>query len=341
MIEQNWKTLIKPRKRDIVGVGGSATRKGQMIIEPLERGFGITLGNALRRVLLSSLQGSAVTSIHINNVLHEFSSIDGVIEDVTNIVLNIKTLRLSLTSETPTKLVLRGQKAGVLRAKHCEKNHKVDILDPEHPLCTLDSDVDFSMEMTVEKGKGYVVAGSVKDKALPLGTIPVDALFSPILHVRYHVEDARIGQMTDYDRLVMDVETDGSITPEDALGYAARILQDQLQVFIHFEEPKHVVEQKTEKEFPFHKALLYKVDDLELSVRSANCLKSEHLKIDYIGDLVQKTEADLLHTPNFGRKSLDEIKETLHTMGLSLGMHVDNWPPENIEELAKKAEEGY
>ena len=338
MIENNWETLIKPERRTIKELD-EHNRKGRITIEPLERGFGLTLGNALRRILLSSLQGSAVTTVRVDNVLHEFSSIDGVQEDVTNIVLNIKGLRLRLNSDAPAKLILKGSKAGPLRAKDCEQTHKIDILDPEHVICTLDSNVKFMMEMTVENGKGYVFAGNRKETDLPLGTILIDALFSPVRHVNYSVEDSRVDDKTDYDRLIMDVETDGSVTPELALGYAARILQDQLQVFIQFEEPKKRIQEKRESDFPFQKSLLYKVDDMELSVRSANCLKSEHLRIHYVGDLVQKTETDLLSTPNFGRKSLNEIKDTLQQMGLNLGMNVEGWPPENIEELVKKVNE--
>ena len=338
MIENNWEALIKPEKRTIKELDQS-NQKGRITIEPLERGFGLTLGNALRRILLSSLQGTAVTTVRINNVLHEFSSIDGINEDVTDIILNIKGLRLKLNSESPARLILRGNKMGPLRAKDCEETHKIDILNPEHVICTLDNNIDFMMEMTVENGKGYVFAGSKKDANLPLGTILVDALFSPVRHVNYRIEDARVEDRTDYDRLVMDIETDGSVTPERAVGYAARILQDQLQVFIEFEEPRKRPKEKRESDFPFQKSLLYKVDDLELSVRSANCLKSEHLQIHYVGDLIRKSETDLLSTPNFGRKSLNEIKDTLHSMGLSLGMDVEGWPPENIDELVKKANE--
>ncbi|HEX6959660.1 MAG TPA: DNA-directed RNA polymerase subunit alpha [Ferrovibrio sp.] len=337
-IQKNWKELIKPGKLD-VQPGDDPKREATIVAEPLERGFGLTLGNALRRVLLSSLQGAAITSIKIDGVLHEFSSIPGVREDVTDIVLNVKAIALRMHGDGPKRIHLRATGPGEVRAGQIETGHDIEIMNPDLVLCTLDDGAKLSMEMTVETGKGYVPGSANRPADAPIGLIPVDALFSPVKKVAYKVENTRVGQVTDYDKLSMRIETNGAVTPEDAVALAARILQDQLQLFINFEEP---VAEKTEEaaaELPFNKNLLMKVDELELSVRSANCLKNDN--IIYIGDLVQKTEAEMLRTPNFGRKSLNEIKEVLAQMGLHLGMKIPNWPPENIEELAKKLEEPY
>ncbi|QPC41364.1 DNA-directed RNA polymerase subunit alpha [Kaustia mangrovi] len=339
MIHKNWQDLIKPNKLDITP-GRDPKRVAVVVAEPLERGFGLTLGNALRRVLLSSLQGAAVTSVQIDGVLHEFSSIAGVREDVTDIVLNIKEIALAMHAEGPKRLLLKKEGPGVVTAGDIEEIADVEILNPEHVICTLDEDAEIRMEFTVDTGKGYVAADRNRPEDAPIGLIPVDSLYSPVKRVSYRVENTREGQILDYDKLTMTVETDGSVKPDDAVAYAARILQDQLQIFINFEEPTKVVEEdKQAAELPFNAALLKKVDELELSVRSANCLKNDN--IVYIGDLIQKTEAEMLRTPNFGRKSLNEIKEVLAQMGLHLGMEVPNWPPENIEELAKKYENQY
>ncbi|MBU4238329.1 MAG: DNA-directed RNA polymerase subunit alpha, partial [Alphaproteobacteria bacterium] len=301
----------------------------------LERGFGLTLGNALRRVLLSSLQGAAVTSIKIDNVLHEFSSIPGAREDVVDIVLNIKQLALRMHAEGPKRMTLRATGPGAVTAGQIDVPADIEVLNPDHVICTLDDGASVRMELTVQNGKGYVAAELNRPEDAPIGLIAVDALYSPVKRVAYRVEPTRQGQSLDYDKLLLEVETNGAVTPVDAVAYAARILQDQLQIFITFEEPKKAVEQSDGKpDLPFNPALLKKVDELELSVRSANCLKNDN--IVYIGDLIQKTEGEMLRTPNFGRKSLNEIKEVLATMGLSLGMDVPNWPPENIEDLAKK-----
>ncbi len=339
MIHKNWQDLIKPNKLDITP-GRDPKRVAVVVAEPLERGFGLTLGNALRRVLLSSLQGAAVTSVQIDGVLHEFSSIAGVREDVTDIVLNIKEIALAMHAEGPKRLLLKKEGPGVVTAGDIEEIADVEVLNPEHVICTLDEDAEIRMEFTVDTGKGYVAADRNRPEDAPIGLIPVDSLYSPVKRVSYRVENTREGQILDYDKLTMTVETDGSVKPDDAVAYAARILQDQLQIFINFEEPTKVVEEdKQAAELPFNAALLKKVDELELSVRSANCLKNDN--IVYIGDLIQKTEAEMLRTPNFGRKSLNEIKEVLAQMGLHLGMEVPNWPPENIEELAKKYENQY
>jgi DNA-directed RNA polymerase subunit alpha len=338
VIQKNWQELIKPNKLDIQP-GDDAQRVATVVAEPLERGFGLTLGNALRRVLLSSLQGAAVTSIQIEGVLHEFSSIPGVREDVTDIVLNIKTMGLRLHGDGPKRMRLRADGPGEVTAGMIETGPDIEVMDPDLVICTLDTGARLVMELTVESGKGYVPASQNRPEDAPIGLIPVDALFAPIRKVSYKVDNTRVGQVTDYDRLSMQVETNGAVSPEDAVALAARILQDQLQLFINFEEPTHAVAEERGEEPPFNKNLLRKVDELELSVRSANCLKNDN--IVYIGDLVQKTEAEMLRTPNFGRKSLNEIKEVLSQMGLHLGMEIPNWPPENIEELAKRLEEPY
>ena len=338
MIQRNWQELIKPNKLN-VEPGADLTRSATVIAEPLERGFGLTLGNALRRILLSSLQGAAVTAIHIDGVLHEFSSIPGVREDVTDIILNIKTMGLRMHGEGPKRMMLRATGAGEVTAGMIETGHDIEIMDPGLVLCTLDQGATLNMELTVESGKGYVPASQNRPEDSPIALIPIDAIFSPVRKVAYKVENTRVGQVTDYDKLSMQIETNGAVTPEDSVALAARILQDQLQLFINFEEPQAVTEEEKKDELPFNKHLLRKVDELELSVRSANCLKNDN--IIYIGDLVQKTEAEMLRTPNFGRKSLNEIKEVLAQMGLHLGMEIPNWPPENIEDLAKKLEEPY
>ncbi|MCW8836068.1 MAG: DNA-directed RNA polymerase subunit alpha [Rhodospirillales bacterium] len=338
MIQKNWQELIKPTKLEIKS-GSDSGRTATIVAEPLERGFGLTLGNALRRVLLSSLQGAAVTSIQVDGVLHEFSSIPGVREDVTDIVLNIKTLGLRMDGEGVKRMRLEASGPGEVTAAAIQTGHGIEIMNPDLVICTLDKGAKLNMELTVNTGKGYVAATMNRPDDSPIGLIPVDAIFSPVRKVSYKVENTRVGQATDYDKLSLLVQTDGSVTPEDAVALAARILQDQLQQFINFDEPSGAVDEKKEEELPFNKNLLRKVDELELSVRSANCLKNDN--IIYIGDLVQKTEAEMLRTPNFGRKSLNEIKEVLSQMGLHLGMEIPDWPPENIEDLAKKLEEPY
>ncbi len=337
-IQRNWTELIKPAKLDIES-GPDPQREATVVAEPLERGFGLTLGNALRRVLMSSLHGAAVTSVHIDGVLHEFSSIPGVREDVTDIVLNIKSIALRMHGEGPKRMRLRAEGPGEVTAVMIETGHDIQIMNPDLVLCTLDQGAKLNMEFTVEGGKGYVAGSLSRPEDAPIGLIPIDALYSPVRKVTYRVENTRVGQQTDYDKLMMQIETDGTVTPEDAVAYAARILQDQLQLFINFEEPKAVSEEARAAEPPFNKNLLRKVDELELSVRSANCLKNDN--IVYIGDLVQKSEAEMLRTPNFGRKSLNEIKEVLTQMGLHLGMEITGWPPENIEEMARRIDEPY
>ena len=338
MIQKNWQELIKPNKLEVTP-GLDPSRSASIVVEPLERGFAMTLGNALRRILLSSLQGASVTAVQIDGVLHEFSSIPGVREDVTDIVLNLKSLALRYHGDEPRRINLTASGPGEVTAGMIDATHDVEIVDPDLVICTLDDGAKINVEMTVTTGKGYVPASQIRAEDSPIGLIPIDAVYSPVRRVAFRVENTRVGQVTDYDKLVLDVETDGTTTPEDVVGLAARILQDQLQTFINFEEPRAATETVSPLEPVFNRNLLRKVDELELSVRSANCLKNDN--IIYIGDLVQKSEQEMLRTPNFGRKSLNEIKEVLSTMGLHLGMEVTEWPPENIEELAKRLEEPY
>ena len=338
MIEKNWKSLINT---DIIEIKNNNNNpfSATVNVEPLERGFGVTIGNALRRVLLSSLQGTAITGMQVQGVLHEFSTIPGVIEDVTDIVLNVKGIILKMEVEGPKRLRLNVKGPSNVTAEMIELTSGIEIMNPDHHICTLDKGATLDVEFVVENGKGYVPANSNKSEELPIGLIPIDALFSPIVKVAYRVDNTRVGQQTDYDKLLFDIETNGTLSPEDAIAFGARILTEQLKPFINFDEPEPEVEEDAESILPFNRSLLKKVDELELSVRSANCLKNDN--IVYIGDLVQKTEPEMLRTPNFGRKSLNEIKEVLKIMSLELGMDVEGWPPENIEELAKKHEDPY
>ncbi len=343
---KNWQELKKPNSLDIKA-GGDGKRKATFVAEPLERGFGLTLGNALRRVLLSSLQGAAITSIKIENVLHEFSSLAGVREDVTDIVLNIKQIALKMEGEGAKRLQLSATGPAEVKAGDIAVTGDIEVMNKDLVICRLDEGATLNMELTADTGKGYVPAVQNRPADAPVGLIPIDSLYSPVRQVSYKVENARVGQELDYDKLSLTIETDGTVPPEDAVAYAARILQDQLSLFVHFEDaipqgPATIIggvaatpEESDANQL--NRYLLKKVDELELSVRSANCLKNDN--IIYIGDLVQKTEAEMLRTPNFGRKSLNEIKEVLSSMGLRLGMDIPGWPPENIEEMAKKLEQ--
>ena len=335
VVDKNWKNLIKPSKIDVQS--GEDKSVAKIVAEPLEKGYALTLGNSLRRILLSSIQGSAVTAVQIDGVLHEFSSIKGVREDVTDIVLNVKSLALKLETDGAKKLILDATGPGEIKAKNINEVAGVKILNPDLTICNLDEKTKFHMELTVKSGKGYVPAEKNKNEDAPLGLIPIDALFSPVKKVSFAVSNAREGKSLDYDQLIMNIETNGSISAEDAVAYAARIFQDQLGMFINFEEPQEVKKIDKIEKPEFNRNLLRRVDELELSVRSMNCLKNDN--IIYIGDLVQKTESEMLRTPNFGRKSLNEIKELLSQMSLYLGMEVPNWPPENIADLSKKLEE--
>jgi DNA-directed RNA polymerase subunit alpha len=344
---KNWQELKKPNALE-VKPGNDPKRRATFVAEPLERGFGLTLGNALRRVLLSSLQGAAITSIKIENVLHEFSSLAGVREDVTDIVLNVKQIALRMQGEGPKRLQLSATGPAEVKAGDIAVSGDIEVMNKDLVICHLDEGATLNMELTADTGKGYVPAVGNRPIDAPIGLIPIDSLYSPVRQVSYKVENARIGQELDYDKLSLTIETDGTVTPEDAVAFAARILQDQLALFVHFEDalpagsspmigmavPSQSDEGDTNQ---LNRYLLKKVDELELSVRSANCLKNDN--IIYIGDLVQKTEAEMLRTPNFGRKSLNEIKEVLSSMGLRLGMDIPGWPPENIEEMAKKLEQ--
>lgn len=335
MVLRSTRDLIRPKRLE-VEKETLTPFYGKFIAEPLERGFGITIGNSLRRVLLSSIQGAAITSVKIDGVLHEFSTIPGVKEDVTDIILNLKEVRLKLHTEGPKTIRVKAEGPKVLKAGDIITGDAVEILNPDHYLATLSKDAKLSMEMVVKIGRGYVPAERNKDENQPIGTIPMDAIFSPIKKVNYTVTNARVGQRTDYERLTLEVWTDGSLTPEEAVTHAAKILKDQLAIFIAFEEEEEEeieVSEDEKKTEGLNENLFKSVDELELSVRSANCLK--HANIRLIGDLVQKTEAEILATKNFGKKSLNEIKEILASMGLSLGMKIDNWPFKKQEEKAE------
>ncbi len=338
MIHKNWNELIKPMQLD-VKPGNDPSRQATVVAEPLERGFGLTLGNALRRVLMSSLQGAAITSVQIDNVLHEFSSVAGVREDVTDIVLNLKQVAIRMEVEGPKRVSISAKGPRVVTAGDISESSGIEVLNRDLVICHLDDGADLFMELTVNTGKGYVSADKNRPEDAPIGLMPIDAIYSPVKKVSYDVQPTREGQVLDYDKLTLKLETDGSVTPDDAVAYAARILQDQLQVFVNFDEPESARPASEEEELEFNPLLLKKVDELELSVRSANCLKNDN--IVYIGDLIQTTEAEMLRTPNFGRKSLNEIKEVLSGMGLHLGMDIIDWPPENIEDLAKKFEDQF
>jgi len=335
IIDKNWKALIKPNKLEITSNDDKSVSK--VVAEPLEKGFGQTIGNTLRRILLSSIQGAAVTAIQIDGVLHEFSSIKGVREDVTDIVLNIKNLAIKSSATGSKKIILDVKGPKEVKAKDITLSSDIEILNPELTICNLDEKTNFHMELFVNNGKGYVSAPKNKGEDSPLGLISIDSLFSPVKKVSFSIENTRAGSALDYDKLIMTVETNGTVDAEDAIAYSARIFQDQLSMFVNFDDPKEVIPEVKSSEPEFNRNLLKRVEELELSVRSMNCLKNDN--IIYIGDLVQKTEPEMLRTPNFGRKSLNEIKEVLNTMSLYLGMEIPNWPPDNIAELSKKLEE--
>lgn len=322
LVARNWRELIRPTG---VPVESETLTEyyGKFVCEPLERGFGTTLGNALRRVLLSSLQGAAITAVKIDGALHEFTSVPDVVEDVTEMVLNLKeVVVLSHSAKTQTIRIDREGPCEV-RAKDILVNEQIEVLNPEHKICTVSKGGRFTAELTINVGRGYVSAERNKTAAMPIGTVPIDALFSPIRKVNYTVTNARVGQITDYDKLTLEVWTNGAVKPVDAVALAAKILKDQLSIFINFEEEEEPVQLGGDDE-PLNENLFRSVEELELSVRSANCLQNANIHL--IGELVQRSEAEMLKTKNFGRKSLKEIKEILHEMGLSLGMKIDNWP---------------
>lgn len=328
MYQRNWKQLIKPRRLEIQADSATADY-GKFVAEPLERGFGTTLGNALRRVLLSSLQGAAITSVRIEGVQHKYSTIPGVVEDVADIVLNLKEVRLRMHSPEPRTVSLSAQGPGSVKAGDIRTDPMVEVLNRGHHIAQLSGNASLKMEMTVRMGKGYIPAERNLEEGAPIGTIPIDAIFSPVRKVNFTVANARVGQQTDFDRLVLEIWTDGSILPADALAYAAKILKDQLSVFINFDEQLEMPEEPPSRDDVRANENLYKpVEELELSVRAFNCLKNADIK--YIGELVQKTEQEMLKTKNFGKKSLNEIKEVLQEMGLSLGMKIEGFSPERF-----------
>lgn len=331
---RNWKALIKPKRLE-ADAETLTDRYGRFFARPLERGFGQTIGNALRRVLLSSLQGAAITDVKIDGVLHEFSTIRGVTEDVADIILNVKGVLLKMTTQEPKTLRIQAQGECVVKAGDIQTDGTVEILNPDHHIATLSEDGKLAVEMTCRMGKGYMSAERIKAEfgvGNEIGRIPIDAIFSPIRKVSFNVTNARVGQRTDYDRLTLEVETNGSVKAEDAVAFSAKVLKDQLSVFLNFDDTEEVeeeIETKLPEESRLNENLYRRVDELELSVRSANCLQNANIR--YIGELVQKTESEILKTKNFGRKSLNEIKEILGEMGLSLGMKLENWRPPDEE----------
>jgi DNA-directed RNA polymerase subunit alpha len=332
-MQRNWKDLIKPKKLDVERETLTPFY-GKFYAEPFERGFGVTIGNALRRILLSCLQGAAITSVKIDGVLHEFTTIPDVKEDVTDIILNLKEVKVKLHTDDPKTVRIQAEGEGIVKAGDVIADGTVEIMNPDHHIATLLPKGKLNMEMVVKRGKGYVPAERNKEEDQPIGTIPIDAIFSPVAKVNYTVTNARVGQITDFDKLTLEVWTNGCVRPEDAVAYAAKILKDQLSIFINFDEEPEIEEEEPEEEREKLNEHLFKsVDELELSVRSANCLK--HADIKLIGELVQKTESEILATKNFGRKSLNEIKEILAEMGLTFGMKLENFPSKSEE----KAEE--
>jgi DNA-directed RNA polymerase subunit alpha len=337
VIARNWRELIRPRRLEVEADTLTSTY-GRFYCEPLERGFGTTLGNALRRVLLSSLQGAAITNIKVNGVLHEFSTIPGVMEDVATIILALKDVRVRMNTEGPKTIRIRKSGEGIVTAGDFQSaDQTVEIMNPGHKICTLGPDSTFDLEATVNLGKGYVLADKNKTEEMSIGTIPIDSVFSPLRRVNYTVTPARVGRETDFDRLNLELWTDGAIEPADAVAFAAKILKEQLTIFINFEEQTESHALHLDEPEPLNANLFKSVDELELSVRSANCLQNANIR--FIGELVQKTEAEMLKTKNFGRKSLNEIKETLASLGLSLGMTIDNLPPrKDLERMREQRE---
>jgi DNA-directed RNA polymerase subunit alpha len=331
--------MIRPNKADI-RYSDSQLREGTIVVEPLERGFGVTLGNALRRVLLSSIKGAAVTSVKIDGVAHEFSTIPGVREDVTEIILNLKSLRLRVCAERGRKVRVVANGPRVVRASDIDCPSDVDVMDPDHVICTLESGASIAMELGVDTGVGYVPAEHQQSEQNDvIGLMLLDAVYSPVVLVDFKVEQTMVGQRADYDKLLLRIKTDGSIRPDDALTQASSILRDHFSGFVASDESRLYDQDYYPEELPFSRSLLKKVDELELSVRSANCLKNEN--IFYIGDLIHRTESDMLKTPNFGRKSLNEIRQLLNSMGLSFGMNIPEWPPPDVDDLARRLEEQY
>ena len=332
VLQSNWRDLMKPRRLEVDEKSLTPTY-GKFFGEPFERGYGTTIGNAMRRVLLSSLQGAAIVAVRVSGVPHEFKDLDGVTEDVTDIVLNLKEARVKLHDGATEEVAhIRKRGPGQVTAADIEAGPRVEVLNPHQHIATLAEGADFDMELVVRLGRGYVPAERNKREEDPVGTIPIDSIFSPVTKVNFVVTNARVGQRTDYDKLALEVHTDGSVRPEDAVAYAARILQEQLGIFVNFEEQPASMEGEPGPIAPVNENLFRAVEDLELSVRSANCLQNADIR--YLGELVQKSEQEMLKTKNFGRKSLNEIKEILHEMGLALGMRLENFP--GREELDRR-----
>ena len=334
---KNWSELIQPDRLE-VDKESHTESYGKFVCQPLERGFATTIGNSLRRILLSSIQGAAITSVRIESALHEFTAIPGVLEDVTEIILNLKEVRLKLNTAEGQTVRINKKKTGPVTAADIISDGSVEIMNPEQHICTITGKGKFDIELEVKWGKGYRPAEMNKADDQPIGVIPIDSIFTPVKKVQYIVTQARVGQQTDYDKLTLEIHTDGSVKPENALAYASKILKEHMTIFINFDEEKaepEIEETEESVESPQNENLYRTVEDLELSVRSANCLKNAN--ITFIGELVQRTEAEMLKTKNFGRKSLNEIKQLLEVMELSLGMKIDDWEPP--EPAAAKAEE--
>ncbi|MCK5679748.1 DNA-directed RNA polymerase subunit alpha [bacterium] len=341
---KNWRELIKPSEVEC-DEGTLTTTYGKFVVEPMERGYGLTMGNALRRVLLSSLQGAAITSYHIDGINHEFSAIPGVHEDVTRVSLNLKGVSLKMHTEQSKTIYIdaKGSKNGIVTAGDLIVDQDIEVLNPDHHIATLENDATLKMALTVQTGKGFVPAAQIGDQqSYPIGTILLDGVFAPVTKVNYVVTNARVGQQTDFDKLTIEIWTDGAVEPVDALAYSAKIIKDQMAVFINFDEniePAPVEAEEVEEKEVVNENLYRNVSELELSVRSANCLKNA--EIDLIGELVQKSESEMLTTKNFGRKSLLEIKEILTSMGLALGMSLPEFDPKNAEMIKKVMSDDY
>jgi DNA-directed RNA polymerase subunit alpha len=335
-VARNWRDLIRPKSVP-VEQDSLSEQYGKFVCEPLERGFGTTLGNALRRVLLSSLQGAAITAVKIDGAVHEFTSVPDIVEDVTDIILNLKEVVIKAHSARTHTLRISKEGPGEVRARDIQGSDQIEILNPDHVICNISRGGKFNAELTVNVGRGYVPSERNKTANMSIGAIPIDALFSPIRRVNYNVTNARVGQITDYDKLTLEVWTNGAVRPQDAVAYAAKILKDQLSIFINFQEEEEPDAAQSSEDEPLNENLFRSVDELELSVRSANCLQNANIHL--IGELVQRTESEMLKTKNFGRKSLKEIKELLSDMGLSLGMRIDNWP-QMLERWKSQATQG-
>jgi DNA-directed RNA polymerase subunit alpha len=333
---RHWTDLIKPKQLEVDEKTLTSTY-GKFYAEPFERGFGQTIGNSLRRILLSSLMGASIVAVRMKGILHEFSTIPGVTEDVTDIILNLKEVRLRLNDGEQHTLKVEAKGPATVLAKDITGSANVEILNPEQKIATLSRDAKLDMELIAKLGRGYVPAERNREEGAPVDTVFIDAIFSPVQKVNFTVTNARLGQRTDYDRVVFEVVTDGSVKPDDAVAYAAKILQDQLSIFVNFQDEPQQERRDDRPSIPLNDNLFRSVDELEFSVRSQNCLQNADIK--YIGELVQKSEQEMLKTKNFGHKSLNEIKEILREMGLELGMKIDHFPPRDEIESRRRADE--